>query len=85
MKAKSKPVNEFYRIMPGSGGLVNVYLTPGEPVPMYDNLTGRMDYSIRLLAVCGVDPADPQWEGDLEEHIRRHYAAWLESAEETEI
>lgn len=78
-------LTEFYRIVPGSGGLVNVYLTPGEAVPMYDNLTGRVDYNIRLLAVSGVDPADPQWGGDLEGHIRQHYAAWLESAEEIEI
>ena len=85
MKATNKAVNEFYRVVPSCGGLVNVYLTPGEPVPMFDNLTGRMDYNIRLLAVCGVNPADPQWGGELEEHIRRHYAAWLESAEEIEI
>ena len=85
MKEKNRPVNEFYRIVPSCDGLVNVYLTPGEPVPMYDDLTGRMDYNIRLLAVCGINPADPQWGGDLEEHIRRHYAAWLESAEEIEI
>ena len=81
----SKPLERFYRIASSCDGLVDVYLTPGEPVPMYDDLTGRMDFNIRLLAVGGIDPNDPQWEGDLEEHIRRHYAAWLESAKEIEI
>ena len=79
------PLNSFYRIVQAGGGLVDVYLTPGEVVPMYDNLTGRMDYGIKLLAVRGIDPEDPQWEGSLEEHIRRHYAGWLASAEEVEI
>lgn len=79
------PLNRFYRIVPADSGLVDVYLTPGEVVPMYDNLSGRMDYGIKLLAVCGIDPEDPQWEGDLEEHIRRHYAGWLASAKEIEI
>ena len=80
-----KPINRFYRIVSADGGLVDVYLTPGEVVTMYDNLSGRMDYGIKLLAVCGIDPEDPQWEGDLEEHIRRHYAGWLSSAKEIEI
>ena len=79
------PLNSFYRIMESDNGLVDVYLTPGEVIPMYDHLSGRMDYGIRLLAVRGVNPKDPQWDGDLEEHIRRHYAAWLASAEEIEI
>jgi len=79
------PLNSFYRIIPSDSGLVDVYMTPGEVVPMYDNLTGRYDYGIRLLAVRGIDPEDPQWGGDLEEHIRRHYAGWLASAEEIEI
>ena len=79
------PLNRFYRIVPADGGLVDVYLTPGEVVPMYDNLSGRMDYGIRLLAVCGIDPEDPQWKGNLEEHIRRHYAGWLASAKKIEI
>ena len=79
------PLNHFYRIVPAGGGLVDVYLTPGEVVPMFDNLSGRMDYGIKLLAVRGIDPKDPEWAGDLEEHIRRHYAKWLADAEEIEI
>ena len=50
-----------------------------------DDLTGRVDYGIRVRVVHGIDPEDPQWGGSLEGHIREHYAAWLESAEETEI
>lgn len=80
-----KTVSEFYKVAERNDGLVDVWLTPGEIVPIMDDLTGRTDYGIRLLAVHGVDPEDPQWGGNLEEHIRRHYAAWLESAEETEI
>lgn len=80
-----RELNQFYRIVSADDGLVDVYLTPGEVVPMYDNLSGRMDYGIKLLAVCGIDPDDPQWEGSLEEHIRRHYAGWLSSAKEIEI
>ena len=79
------PLNHFYRIVPAGGELVDVYLTPGEVVPIYDTLTGRMDYGIKLLAVRGIDPKDPEWEGSLEEHIRRHYSAWLASAKVVEI
>lgn len=75
----------FYRIVPAYGGLVDIWLTPGNPVPLFDNLTGRIDYNFRILAVRGIDPDDPQWGGELEEHIRRNYAAWVESAEEIEI
>ena len=75
----------FYRIHKRADGLVDVWLTPGEAVPMYDDLTGRYDYNIRLLAVVGIDPKNPQWGGSLEEHIRRNYAAWIESAEVIEI
>lgn len=46
---------------------------------------GLIDYNIRVKAVQGIDPNDPQWGGDLEEHIRRNYSKWLESAEEIEI
>ena len=77
-------LEEFYRIVPSDGGLVDVYLTPAEAVP-YNDRDGRVDFRFRLLAVRGVNPADPQWGGDLEGHIRQHYAAWLESAEEIEI
>lgn len=80
-----KAVCDFYEIAERGDGLVDVVLTPGEVVPMRDDLTGRTDYGIRLMAVRGINPEDPQWDGNLEEHIRRHYAAWLESAEEIEI
>lgn len=75
----------FYRIVPAYGGLVDIWLTPGNPVPMFDNLTGRIDYNFRILAVQGINPEDPQYGGDLEEHIRRNYYAWIMSAEEIEI
>ena len=84
-KGRNMPLDHFYRIVPSDCGLVDVWLTPGEVVPMFDNLTGRMDYGIKLLTVRGIDPDDPQWGDDLEEHIRRHYAGWLASAEEVEI
>jgi hypothetical protein len=80
-----RAVCDFYEIAERGDGLVDVVLTPGEVVPMLDDLTGRTDYGIRLMAVRGINPEDPQWQGNLEEHIRRHYAAWLESAEEIEI
>ena len=75
----------FYRIMQTHDGLVDVWLTPGEAVPLLDDLTGRYDYNFRILAVQGVNPDDPQYGGDLEEHIRRNYFAWIQSAEEIEI
>lgn len=75
----------FYRIVQTHDGLVDIWLTPGTPVPIMDDLTGRMDFLFRVLAVRGVDPDDPQWGGDLEGHIREHYYAWLASAEEIEI
>lgn len=85
MTSQARAVCDFYRVTERGDGLVDVWLTPGEIVPIMDDLTGRVDYGIRVRVVHGVDPEDPQWCGDLEEHIRRHYAAWLESAEETEI
>lgn len=75
----------FYRIVPAYGGLVDIWLTPGNPIPLLDNLTGRIDYNFRILAVRGINPEDPQYGGDLEEHIRRNYYAWIMSAEEIEI
>ena len=80
-----KTVSEFYKVTERNDGLVDVWLTPGELVAIRDDLTGRMDHGIRVLVVHGINPADPEWSGDLEEHIRRHYAAWLESAEMVEI
>lgn len=75
----------FYRIIPALDGLVDIWLTPGTAMPETDDLTGRTDYGFRLLAVRGIDPEDIQWGGNLEEHIRRHYTDWIESAEEIEI
>ena len=75
----------FYRIIQTHDGLVDIWLTPGDPVPLLDNLTGRIDYNFRILAVRGINPEDPQYGGDLEEHIRRNYYAWIMSAEEIEI
>ena len=75
----------FYRIIPARDGLVDIWLTPGDPVLLFDNLTGRIDYNFRILAVRGINPEDPQYGGDLEEHIRRNYYAWIMSAEEIEI
>ena len=78
-------MGKFYRIKPRADGLVDVWLTPGEAVPAYDNLTGRYDYNIRILMATGIDPADPIFQGDMEGHIREHYSWWLASAEEVEI
>ena len=83
--SQTRAICNFYRITERGDGLVDVWLTPGEIVPIMDDLTGRVDYGIRLRVVHGIDPEDPQWGGSLEGHIREHYAAWLESAEETEI
>ena len=38
----------FYRIVPAAGGLADIWLSPGEAVPMMDDLTGRMDYNFRV-------------------------------------
>lgn len=75
----------FYRITPAEDGLVDIWLTPGKPIPITDDITGAMDFNFRVLAVRGIDPEDPQWGGSLGEHIRRHYADWIESAEVIEI
>ena len=85
MKNEVRATCEFYRITARPDGLVDVWLTPGEIAAIVDDLTGRVDYGVRMRVVHGIDPEDPQWGGSLEEHIRRHYAAWLESAEEVEI
>lgn len=82
---KTRAICDFYRVTERVDGLVDVWLTPVEVTPMRDDLTGRTDYGVRLRAVHGVDPEDPAWGGSLEGHIREHYAAWLESAEEVEI
>ncbi len=75
----------FYRIIPRDDGLVDVYLTPGKPIPITDTLTGKIDYNIEILAVQGIDPDDAQWNGDLEWHIRNNYSAWCESTKVIEI
>lgn len=70
----------FYRIIHRGDGLADVWLTPGKAVPAYDNLTGRIDFGFRLLAVTGILP----WDG-MEEDIRRRYAAWIAGAEVIEV
>ena len=55
----------FYRIVPTHDGLCDIWLTPGEPVPIYDNLTGRIDYNFKVLTVRGIREDDPQYGGDL--------------------
>ena len=85
MTGQARAVCDFYRVTERGDGLVDVWLTPGEIVPIMDDLTGRVDYEIRVRVLHGIDPNDPQWGGSLGEHIRMHYAAWLESAEEIEI
>ena len=84
-QAPSEYGRRFYRIVPTWSGLVDIWFTPGEAVPMTDDLTGRIDFNLRVLAVRGINPNDPQWGGNLEEHIRRNYNAWIESAEEQEF
>ena len=74
----------FYSIERRSDGLVDVWLTPGRAVPFFEN-NGHVEVSVRTLGVCGIDPDDPQWGGDLDEHIRAHYYEWLASSEEIEI
>lgn len=69
----------FYRIEQRGDGLVDVWLTPGRPQTYLKK--GRTLFRICLRAVRGIHPDDPQWGGNLEEHIRRNYRAWLESAE----
>lgn len=75
-------MKQFYRIVPNQdgSGTVDVLLSPGQPVPIYDTLTGLLDYNIKVLAVRGVVP----WDG-LEEDIRERYQAWCASAEVIEI
>ncbi len=75
----------FYRIVPARDELVEVWLSEATAVPAEDDLTGRTDYKFRIWAVTGVDPNDPQWGGNLEEHIRRHYYDWVKSAEVIEF
>ena len=79
-QAPSERGRRFYRIVPNDDGTVDVWLTPGEAAPMFDELTGQYDYNLRILAVRGVEP----WPG-LETDIRRRYQSWIESAEVIEI
>ena len=82
---KMKNPRRFYRIVLRGDGLVDVWFSPGEAVPMRDESNGQLDYNIRVYAVQGIRPDDPQWGGNLEEHIRRHYRKWIASAEVIEI
>lgn len=83
-RAGERKVRTFYRMQPRGDGLVDIWLTPGEPVPFW-KLDGRVEFRYRLLAVQGINPEDPQWGGNLEAHIREHYGAWIAAAEEVEI
>jgi len=72
----------FYRIVRAGDGVYDVWLSPGEAVPMTTE-GGITDYNLRLMAVTGVE-----WPGSeqaLEEDIRRRYADWVASAEIIEI
>ena len=80
IQAPSENERRFYRIIPNDDGTVDVWLTPVEPVPMFDNQTGQYDYNLRIMAVRGVEP----WPG-LETDIRRRYQSWIDSAEVIEI
>lgn len=71
----------FYRIRSRPDGLCDVWLTPGSAYPAENDLTGRINYGFHVLAVPGINPKDPQWGGNLEENIRRHYKDWIMSAE----
>ena len=84
-QAPSERGRRFYRIIPNDDGTVDIWLTPGEAVPSTDEITGVTDYNIRVMAVRGINPKDPQWGGDLEGHIRKNYYKWIESAEEVEL
>ena len=84
-KEKKRTDGLYYRIVQARDGLVDVWLTPGVAVPMMDDLTGRIDYTFQIMAAVGIDPNDPEWDGDLETHIRRHYADWVKSAEMIEL
>ena len=82
--AEGRGVKNDAETMMAADWLVDVWLAPGDPVP-FTETSGRLDFRFRILAVCGIDPEDPQWGGDLEEHIRAHYQDWVESAETIEI
>lgn len=69
---------QFYRIIDNEDGTVDVWLSPGMPIPKTVN--GAAEYNIRLLAVRGI----VKYRG-LEKDIRRRYDAWCESAEVIEI
>ena len=70
----------FYRIVPNDDGTVDIWLTPGNPIPMYDNLTNAYDYNIEVLAVRGIEYFD-----GLEEDVRRRYESWCSIAERIEL
>ena len=41
--SQARAICDFYRITERGDGLVDVWLTPGEIVPIMDDLTGRVD------------------------------------------
>lgn len=63
-------MTRFYRVTPKADGTVDVLLFPAPSC---------------LLAVPGVNPHDPAWHGDLETHIRAHFAAWCSIGEPIEL
>ncbi len=69
----------FYRIVKNDEGTVDVWLTPGKPVPIWTE-DGICDYNFQILAVRGVVPFP-----GMEEDIRRRYQDWCDSAEVIEI
>lgn len=84
-RSSRKNGKTFFRIWDNPDGTVDIWLTPGEATPKFCDTTGRFDYGIKVFMVQGIDPKDPQWGGDLAEHIRTHYGDWMASAEEREI
>lgn len=65
---------QFYRIVPGDDGTVDVYLHP--EVTAYDTDIGVKEYDVRVRVVRGVVP----WDG-MEDDIRARFGAWCETAE----
>lgn len=65
---------QFYEIVPGNGGTVDVFLRP--EVTTYDTVLGVREYDLRVRVVRGVVP----WDG-LEDDIRARYEAWCAEAE----
>ena len=80
MKTNGKPRDRpnFYSIIPNVDGTVDVHLRP--EVTVYD-VCGVWEYDVRVIIVRGINPCDPVYCGDLESHIRAHFAAWCQIGE----